>query len=409
MESKHLLVGVGIGMGVGIGLAFGKRDFAGDRISPQRMEQEMLSLVVDGRDSDVTFDRFPYFLSEQTRALLTSAAFVHLRKGDLGRHTRNLSPASQTILLSAPTEMYQQMLAKALAHYFDAKLLLLDVTNFSLKMQSKYGFSKVTSFRRSISETAIDWMSDLPASFLVNQPMKERKGPLHRRASEVDLVSRYVFLFYASMRKNVSSSESMNDLASMSKNHVSGLFGSSNWCFDDHLLVETLHKVISKVSQLGPVVLYLRDVEKILSRSRRTFALFRKMLKRISGSVLILGSKIVDPEEDYRSVDERTSCLFPYNVEIKLPEDDDNRLLVSWKSQLEEDLRMVQYQDSRNHILEVLAANDLDCNDLGSISLADTIAISDYAEEIMVSAISHHLTTVEEPVYRNGKLVISTA
>lgn len=31
-------------------------------------------------------------------------------------------------------ELYQQMLAKALAHYFEAKLLLLDVTDFSLKV-----------------------------------------------------------------------------------------------------------------------------------------------------------------------------------------------------------------------------------------------------------------------------------
>jgi len=31
-------------------------------------------------------------------------------------------------------ELYQQMLAKALAHYFEAKLLLLDLTDFSLKV-----------------------------------------------------------------------------------------------------------------------------------------------------------------------------------------------------------------------------------------------------------------------------------
>lgn len=31
-------------------------------------------------------------------------------------------------------ELYQQMLAKALAHFFEAKLLLLDVTDFSLKV-----------------------------------------------------------------------------------------------------------------------------------------------------------------------------------------------------------------------------------------------------------------------------------
>ncbi|KAG6388264.1 hypothetical protein SASPL_153466 [Salvia splendens] len=103
------------------------------------MEMEMLSLLSNGRDSNVTFDKFPYYLSEQTRVLLTSAAFVHLKEGDFSKHIRNLSPASRTILLSGHAELYQQMLAKALAHYFEAKLLLLDVTDFSLKMLSKYG------------------------------------------------------------------------------------------------------------------------------------------------------------------------------------------------------------------------------------------------------------------------------
>lgn len=33
-------------------------------------------------------------------------------------------------------ELYQQMLAKALAHYYEAKLLLLDVTEFSIKVST---------------------------------------------------------------------------------------------------------------------------------------------------------------------------------------------------------------------------------------------------------------------------------
>lgn len=106
--------------------------------------------------------------SEQTRVLLTSAAYVHLKHAEVSKFTRNLSPASRAILLSGPAglslfslsllslvnicskvvifalgsdlfvsieELYQQMLAKALAHYFEAKLLLLDITDFSLKVK----------------------------------------------------------------------------------------------------------------------------------------------------------------------------------------------------------------------------------------------------------------------------------
>ena len=130
------------------------------------------------------------------------------------------------------------------------------------------------------------------------------------------------------------------------------------------------------------------------------------MLKKLSGPVLILGSRVMDSGNDYREVDERLTALFPYNIEIRPPEDESH--LVSWKFQLEEDMKKIQVQDNKNHIMEVLAANDLDCDDLDSICVADTMVLSNYIEEIIVSAISYHLMKSKDPEYRNGKLVISS-
>ena len=42
------------------------------------------------------------YCSEQTRVLLTSAAYVHLKHAEVSKYTRNLSPASRAILLSGP-------------------------------------------------------------------------------------------------------------------------------------------------------------------------------------------------------------------------------------------------------------------------------------------------------------------
>lgn len=52
---------VGIGVGVGIGLASGG-GFSSNRLTPQVMEKEMINLLVDGKDTKVTFDQFPYYL-----------------------------------------------------------------------------------------------------------------------------------------------------------------------------------------------------------------------------------------------------------------------------------------------------------------------------------------------------------
>ncbi|PIM98508.1 AAA+-type ATPase [Handroanthus impetiginosus] len=419
MESKQMLMsalGLGIGVGVGLGLASGSQAVSkwtggattSSGVTPHIMEQEMLSLISDGRDSSVTFDKFPYYISEQTRVLLTSAAFVHLKKVDFTKHTRNLSPASQTILLSGPAEMYQQMLAKALAHYFEAKLLLLDVTDFSLKIQGKYGTSnKESSFKRSISETTLGRMSELLGSFSLLQQKEDDKGTLRRQSSGVDLGSiGQESSNPAKLRRNASTA-SIDSLGSTSTPAISApLKRTSSWSFDEKLFMQTLYKVLVKVSKISPIVLYLRDVEKLLCRSQRIYILFQKMLKKLSGPVLILGSRIVYPGNDYRIVDDKVSSVFPYNIEIRPPEDENH--LVSWNSQLEEDMKMIQYQDNKNHIMEVLAANDLDCDDMGSICLADTIVLSNYIEEIVVSAISYHLMNTMETEYRNGKLVISS-
>lgn len=165
-------------------------------------------------------------------------------------------------------------------------------------------------------------------------------------------------------------------------------------------------QVLVSITETSSVILYLRDVDKLLFQSQRFHNLLDKLLKKLSGSVLVLGSRMLEPEDDCRDVDERLTILFPYNLEVKLPEDETH--LVNWKAKLEEDMKVLQFQDNKNHIAEVLAANDLECDDLGSICQADTMVLSNYIEEIVVSAISHHLMDNEDPEYRNGKLVISS-
>ncbi|KAJ6748878.1 AAA ATPASE putative-RELATED [Salix purpurea] len=429
---------VGVGVGMGLGLASGQKvsRWAGgngsiDGVTVEQIEQELMRQVVDGRESKVTFDGFPYYLrqdnallfsrhfddfyhvvavspvyvqhvqlyigeicssidfimespefTERTRMLLTSAAFVHLKHADFSKHTRNLSPASRTILLSGPAEFYHQMLAKALAHNFESKLLMLDVHDFSIKMQSKYGcIKKESSFKRSISGVTLERMSSLFGSFSILSTKEETRN--------------------ASTASDMSS-----DASQSSSTNPAPLKHSSTWCFDEKLFLQSLYQVLASVSERSPIILYLRDAEKLLLQSQRMCNLFEKLLKKLSGNVLILGSRMLDQEDDCKEVDERLALLFPYNIEIKPPEDETH--LVSWKARLEEDMKKIQIQDNKNHIAEVLAANDIECDDLSSIFHADTMVLSNYIEEIVVSAISYHLMNNKDPEYRNGKLVISS-
>lgn len=406
MEQKHVLLSaLSVGVGVGVGLLSsgqsvskwvkGSNNSSPDLVSADQIEYELFRQVLDCRESKVTFDDFSY-LSEKTRVLLTSAAHVHLRHSEFSKHTRNLSPASRAILLSGPAEPCHQMLAKALARDFKSKLLVLDVNAFSLKMQGKYGCAKrEASLNRSISEVAIEQVSNMFGSFSIRPSSGDTRG---REGSNNP----------STLRKNASSSSDMSGIASKhAPTNSASLKHSSSWCFDERDFVQSLYTVVASKSETCSIILYIRDVEKLFLQSQRFYNLFQKMLKKLSGSVLILGSQMLDTEDDScREVDERLSVLFPYNIEIKPPEDETQP--VSWKAQLEEDMKMIQFQDNKNHIAEVLAANDLECYNLASICDADTMVLSNYIEEIVVTAISYHLMHNKDPEYRNGKLVISS-
>ncbi|KAG2586049.1 spastin-like isoform X2 [Panicum virgatum] len=414
MEGKSVVMsalGIGIGVGVGLGLASAPWAGASARagLTVDRVEQELRRLLVDAAATKVTFDEFPYYLSEQTRVVLTSAAYVHLKQADISKYTRNLAPASRAILLSGPAELYQQMLAKALAHYFQAKLLLLDPTDFLIKIHSKYGTGGSTEqpFKRSISTTTLERVSGLLGSLSILPQKEQPKGTIRRQSSmtDVKLRSSESMSNLPKLRRNASTSSDMSSLASQGPStNTAPLRRASSWNFDEKILVQALYKVLHSVSKKYPIVLYIRDVEKFLHKSPKMYLLFEKLLNKLEGPVLVLGSRIVEMDSD-EELDERLSVLFPYNIEIKPPENENH--LVSWNSQLEEDMKMIQFQDNRNHILEVLAENDLECDDLGSICLSDTIGLSKYIEEIVVSAVSYHLMNKREPEYRNGKLVIS--
>ncbi|KAI8540431.1 hypothetical protein RHMOL_Rhmol09G0263700 [Rhododendron molle] len=394
MEQKHILLSaLSVGVGVGVGLskwAGYNSSSSAEGVTAEQIEAEISRLVVDGKESKVTFDEFPY-LSERTRVLLTSAAYVHLKHLDVSKYTRNLSPAT-------------------LARHFEAKLLLLDVNDFSYKMQSKYGSAKKDpAFKRSISEVTLGRMSSLLSSISILPPRDVARGKLSRRGSGLDVRSRAMEDADdpPTHRRHASSASDMSSISSQcSSCNTAPLKRMTSWPFDEKLFLQSLFKVLVAVSETSPIILYIRDVESLLLQSQRLYQLFERMLKKLSGSILILGSRMLDPENDCGEVDERLGLLFPYNIEIKPPEDETH--LVSWKAQLEEDMKSMQFQDNKNHIAEVLSANDLECDDLGSICHADTMVLSNYIEEIVVSAISYHLMNNKDPDYRNGKLVISS-
>ncbi|KAG0450733.1 hypothetical protein HPP92_026589 [Vanilla planifolia] len=82
--------------------------------------------ILNASDIDVSFECFPYHLSESIKSVLLSCAYVHLECKSLTNYAAEISSLSPRILLSGPTgsEIYQETLAKALTKQFGVRLLV---------------------------------------------------------------------------------------------------------------------------------------------------------------------------------------------------------------------------------------------------------------------------------------------
>ncbi|KAF7022864.1 hypothetical protein CFC21_035499 [Triticum aestivum] len=408
MEHGSLLASaVTVGVGVGIGLVSARLTAASTPedggVAGAEVEAELRRLVVDGLDSGVTFDDFPYYLSEETKLALTSAGYAYLSKINLPSHIRVLSAASRTILLCGPSEPYLQSLAKALAHHFDARLLLLDIAEFSRQIQHKYGSASSALVRkRSLTESALDKVSGLVGSFNFFRKKDEPADSLKYEKSLLDLrtsnctktpsVRVHVSLLPAAFLPACEPSEDLGPIR-------------QSWNLDEKILIKSLYKMITSVSECNPVIVYIRDVNLLLGASDAACSMFKKMLSKLSGRVLIIGSYFLESDADSDDVDEVVSDIFPYILETKPPKEETD--LVKWKTQIEEDTKKTKGQIFTNMIAEVLSANSLICDDLDSLDPDDDLhTIASYMEEIMAPAVSYHLMDNKVPEYRNGKLII---
>ncbi|WCJ36243.1 P-loop containing nucleoside triphosphate hydrolases superfamily protein [Euphorbia peplus] len=102
-------------------------------------KQDIHDGILDGKKIEVSFDNFPYYLSENTKNVLVAASYIHLRHKEHVKFTADLTTVNPRILLSGPagSEIYQEMLAKALANHFGAKLLIFDSHSFMGGVSSK--------------------------------------------------------------------------------------------------------------------------------------------------------------------------------------------------------------------------------------------------------------------------------
>ncbi|KAI3864546.1 hypothetical protein MKX03_017003 [Papaver bracteatum] len=94
----------------------------------QALEDSLRQGILCSDDIEVSFDSFPYYLSENTKNVLIATAHMHFKCGNFLEYSLALPTISSQILLSGPagSEIYQENLVKALAKHFGTRLLIVD-------------------------------------------------------------------------------------------------------------------------------------------------------------------------------------------------------------------------------------------------------------------------------------------
>ncbi|XP_009144560.1 uncharacterized protein LOC103868207 isoform X2 [Brassica rapa] len=95
----------------------------------QEFKDSLRGGVLKAQDIEVSLEKFPYFLSATTKDVLIASMYVHMNGGSkFAKYASDLPTTCPRILLSGPagSDIYQEMLAKALAKNLGAKVMIVD-------------------------------------------------------------------------------------------------------------------------------------------------------------------------------------------------------------------------------------------------------------------------------------------
>ncbi|CAH9054694.1 unnamed protein product [Cuscuta epithymum] len=301
--------------------------------------------ILDGREMDVSFDKFPYYLSENTKKMLIAASYIHMKHIELAKFTSELPTVNPRILLTGPagSEIYQEMLARALAHHYGAKLLIFD-THSSLRVLS----SKETELQRercSVQKTANGTdqiprsperakgsghfsgkavMDSLPKMESGNSPplVGTSKISVFKAGDKVKFIGSAGGLYSASMPKRGPTIGSNGKIVMhFANNPVSkigvrfekpmpdgvdfggncdaghGFFCTANelrleaTCAEglDKSLIDTLFEVVFDESRNSPFILFIKDAENTMA-GLADLSTLKSRIERLPDNVVVIGS-----------------------------------------------------------------------------------------------------------------------
>ncbi|CAN6219906.1 unnamed protein product [Urochloa humidicola] len=387
-------------------------------------KDDLKKATISASDISESFDNFPYYLSENTKNVLLSSAYVNLCCKESTKFTKGISSLCRRVLLSGPagSEIYQELLVRALTKSFDAKLLIIDYSLLSCGQPSK---SKDESYKKG---DRVRYVGPLRSSGFLGG----RRAPEYGSQGEV----RLPFEENGSSKIGVRFDERFPGGIDLGGNCEldHGLFCSvDNLCLDGpgwedrakHPF-DVVFEFASEESEHEPRIIFLKDVEKICGHNY-TYHGLKNKLESFPAGVFIIGSQIqTDARKDksnsgspwlkfpysqaaildiafqdsFGRVSEKNkealkmskhlTKLFPNKVTIEAPQDESE--LSQWKQLLNRDTEILKAKANVLKIQSFLTRRDMECTDVESVvCVKDRILTSECVDKIVGYALSNQL------------------
>ncbi|XP_042516828.1 uncharacterized protein LOC122091073 isoform X2 [Macadamia integrifolia] len=431
----------------------------------QTFKDSLQQRILTANNIEVSLDCFPYYLSETTKNVLIASTYIHLKSNKFMKYMSDLPTVSPRVLLSGPagSEIYQEVLAKALAKHFSARLLIVDSLLFPGGPSSKKSESVKECSRSEKSSTLPKQRATQGAALSHSKPAS---------SVETNNIGTFTFGFQSLPKQEASSASTKRctcktgdgvrfagstpssglSLPAPSRGPSYGYKGmvpsafeenasskvgvifdkpipeAKSLCLDssecdniDKLAINELFEVASSESKSGPLILFIKDIEKSIAVNPEAYANLKSKLENLPENVVVICShtqmdnrkeknnfgKLYARSKDIPKVMKQLIRLFPNKVTIQLPQEDET-LLLNWKRKLDNDVEILKAQSNIVSIRSVLNENGLECPDLEIICIKDQALTRENVGKIVGWALSYHVMHSTETLTKDSKLLISS-
>ncbi|KAB2609589.1 cell division control protein 48 E-like [Pyrus ussuriensis x Pyrus communis] len=331
----------------------------------QAFKEKLQQGILRPDDIDVSFESFPYYLSETTKKVLIASTLPNLRCSKFGKYFSSLPTASPRILLSGPagSEIYQETLAKALAKHFGARLLIVDsllLPGVQAPPPKDSDSVKEVPRHESVSTHAI---GELRLEVLVSL--------YGSRGDDIDSLS-------------------IGELLEVATN-----------------ICTNVEQVATNESKSLPLIVFLKDIEKVMAGNPNAYSVLKSKLSNLPENVVDnLGGRLHDRSKETSKTMKQVQLSRIFPNKVTMPQDE--ALLSDWKQQSERDVETLKSQSNIVTIRSVLNRVSVDCPDLESLCIKDLVLTTESVDKVVGWAVSHHLMHCSDALVKDDKLVIST-